>query len=222
MIPARYRSDYDGEFVITNTIFKDGKKEQEREWVDNPIQNNHMNRATCLANGSSIEKFNIKSLEDHKGGLCGIISMQVYGVENIYKQLKCNFLVSLNQDTLDNIKDINYQENTIVYTSARLCIRNQGDFFLIPHGVRLTPHATAVWLACFDGHEEIFLFGYDEFDEVGGEITGMVKSVNEVITAYPNVKFTHVVKNDESPDLWKYNLNFKTISVREYINYCDV
>ena len=31
----RYRTDYDGEFVIINNTIKDGKKHQEREWIRN-------------------------------------------------------------------------------------------------------------------------------------------------------------------------------------------
>ena len=36
---ARYRQDYDGEFVIVETRWSAGKKEQKREWVPNPIEN---------------------------------------------------------------------------------------------------------------------------------------------------------------------------------------
>jgi len=44
----RYREDYSGEFVITKTTFKNGKKVQEREWIDNPITNSHFSNKSNL------------------------------------------------------------------------------------------------------------------------------------------------------------------------------
>ena len=221
MIPERYRSDYDGEFVIVNTVFKNGKKEQEREWVENPIKNKHMGRATCLVNGPSTQGFKFHTLEDHKGGLLASKAMQVYGVDDIFRELKCNFLVSTNQQMLDEIKEKNYQENTIVYTTPKLCIENQGEFFLIPHGFKSTAHAIALWLACFDEHKEIFLFGYDEVDNTGKEQQKMIQSVNEVIKAYPDVQYYFVHKNSNIPESFKYHLNMKEMTVEEYVSYTD-
>lgn len=221
MIPERYRSDYEGEFVVVNTVFKDGKKEQEREWVENPIKNKHMGRATCIANGPSTENFKFHTLEDHKGGLLGSKAMQVYGVEDMHNNLKCNFLVSTNQQELDNIKEKKYQESTVVYTTPRLCIENQGEFYLIPYGFKSTSHAIALWLACFDEHKEIFLFGYDAVDSNGKEQTKMVNSVNEVMKAYPDIQYYFVHNQGEIPEPWKYHLNMKPMKVEEYVSYTD-
>jgi hypothetical protein len=222
MIPERYRSDYDGEFVIVNTIFKNGKKEQEREWVDSPIENKHLGRATCIAKGPSTQRFKFNALENHQGGLLGSKSMQIYGVDDVFKELKCNFLVSTNQYILDEIKEKNYQEDTIVYTTPRLCIANAGEFYLIPHGFKSTTHAIALWLACFDEHKEIFLFGYDEVDNNGNEQLKLIQSVNEVIKAYPDVQYYFVHNNTNMPDLFKYHLNMKSMTIQEYVSYADV
>ena len=65
----RYRKDYLGEFVILNTSWKDGKKVQTREWMDNPIKNQHISsRAAIIGPGSSRERFDVRVLEKHKGG----------------------------------------------------------------------------------------------------------------------------------------------------------
>jgi len=223
MISELYRSDYEGEFVITNTVFKDGKKEQEREWVENPITNKHISeRATCIADGPSIEGFLLNRLEEHRGGLLGSLSMQVYGVQDMYKKMKCDFLVALGQDTLDNIKESDYDEENIVYTSTRGCLENQGSFYLIPQSTRTTSHATAVWLACFDEHKEIFLFGYDEFNDNAEEQFKMVNSVLEVMKTYSSVKFHHVRKYGDMPESWKYLPNIDSMTVSEYVSYADV
>ena len=39
MITERYRKDYTGEFIITNTSWAGGKKRTQREWMPNPIEN---------------------------------------------------------------------------------------------------------------------------------------------------------------------------------------
>jgi hypothetical protein len=223
MISELYRSDYDGEFVITNTIFKDGKKEQEREWVENPITNKHISdRATCIAVGTSIEGFLLNRLENHVGGLLGSLSMQVYGVQDVYKKLKCDFLVALGQDTLDEIKESEYDENNIVYTSTKGCLENQGAFYLIPQSTRSTPHATAVWLACFDEHKEIFLFGYDQYNDIAEKQIKMIDSVNLVMKTYSSVKFYHVRKHGEMPESWKYLSNIDSMTIQEYVSYTDI
>lgn len=223
MIEEHYRSDYDGEFVITNTIYKNGKKEQEREWIENPILNKHVSdRATCIADGTSIEGFLLNRLEGHSGGLLGSLSMQVYGVQDVYKKLKCDFLVALGQDTLDELKEVGYDEDNIVYTSTSGCLNNEGAFYLIPQSTRTTVHATAVWLACFDEHKEIFLFGYDQYNDSAIEQTKMINSVNEVMKTYSTVKFHHVRKFGAMPESWKYLPNVDSMTIQEYVSYADI
>ena len=61
----RYRTEYDGEFVIVSNIVKEGKKLQEREWIENPIKNQHISgRAAVIGHGQSRynTKFNGKYL----------------------------------------------------------------------------------------------------------------------------------------------------------------
>ena len=49
MIAERYRTDYTGEFLITQATWSGGKKRQKREWVANPIENQHISgRAVCI------------------------------------------------------------------------------------------------------------------------------------------------------------------------------
>ena len=82
-MPERYRTDYDGEFVIVSNTIKNGKKHQEREWIENPIENQHISgRAAVIGNGDSRYitkvhgKFNLKNnIEQHAvlhPGLVGI------------------------------------------------------------------------------------------------------------------------------------------------------
>jgi hypothetical protein len=148
--------------------------------------------------------------------------MQVYGVQDVYKKLKCDFLVALGQDTLDEIKESEYDESNIVYTSTKGCLENQGAFYLIPQSTRSTPHATAIWLACFDEHKEVFLFGYDQFSYDAVQQIKMVVSVEEVIKTYPSVRFHHVRKHGDMPESWKYLPNIDSMTIAEYVSYADI
>jgi hypothetical protein len=64
----RYRNDYEGEFVIVGVKMVNGKKQQEREFVENPIQIKSISgRATCVSNGVSSTQFQIDRLMLHHG-----------------------------------------------------------------------------------------------------------------------------------------------------------
>ena len=52
---ARYRADYPGEFVVIESRWISGKKEEKREWIPNPIENQHISgRAACI--GSTFDQ----------------------------------------------------------------------------------------------------------------------------------------------------------------------
>jgi len=222
MAIKQYRTEYTGEFVITNTIFKGGKKEQEREWIDNPITNESINhRACCIAPGASIEKFPMVRLQEHRGGLLSKNKMQLYGCEEIWEQMNSDFLVVLEQDHLDAIKEANYQVDHIVYTTTRLCINNPGEFYLVPHGTNYVTPATALWIACFDGHKDIYLFGYDVYTD-GVEKTKVIEAVNVVMKTYNDVNFYHVCDDGTTPDKWRCNINLEVMSQRDFVSYCDI
>ncbi len=218
----RLNDDYDGEFVITNTIFKNGKKEQTREWIDNPIENTSINhRACCIDDGVSIQKFPMTRLEHHRGGLLSRDKMQLYSSGNIWKKMNSDFTIITDQAQLDEVKENNYQENYIIFTSARLCINNPGEFYLIPHGIQMLPAAQAVWLACFHQHKDIWLFGYDSVDVNGKPNDKVIASIKMIAETYSDVRFHHVA-NTDSPDAWRRCRNFDRIDTNQFVSECDI
>jgi hypothetical protein len=87
MIREQYRSDYEGEFVITESRWSGGKKTQNREWVPNPIKNQHISgRAACIASDVDKERFDYTRLQRHKGGLLGSKKLQTYGIRVYYQR----------------------------------------------------------------------------------------------------------------------------------------
>ena len=213
-----YRSEYPGEFVITNTVFKNGRKEQEREWIENPIQNTSTSeRACCISPGAITARIPLVRIEKHQGGVLGRDRMQLYGVEEIWDHITTDFLTVLNQERLDEIMDSGYQVDRVVYTTARLCTNNPGEFYLIPHGVAMVPPATALWLACFDGHKDIYMYGYNQ----SSDETKTIAAIKSVMQTYSDVNFHHVTECG-SHDSWRRCINFEMISEREFISQCDI
>lgn len=221
MVTKQYRTEYAGEFVITSTIFRAGKKEQEREWVENPIQNKSTNhRACCIAPGPSTKLFPLVHLANHSGGLHSVNKMQLYTAGDVWKEMKADFHVVVEQESLLEIIEENFQVDNIIYTNTSSCIANPGEFYLIPHGVNLPVQALAVWIACFDGHKDIYLHGYDVVD--GTVISQkIIEAVRSIMETYNDVIFHHVT-NGSSPDIWRKRRNLKTLSVRKFITSCDI
>ena len=235
-----YRADYDGEYVILTTKFEQGKKIVEKEWVENPIQNQHISgRAAVIASGESRQVFDVTQLERHRGGLLGSKKLQTYGTGQLHKEMQLDFFISMDTDKLKECIEDRYTERCTVYTSARNCIENPGEFFLIPQSMSGLTAVLATWLACFDGHKEIFWLGLDgqtdenynnniyipQDDPRKQKATISHKlnnSIVQLMQCYLGVDFYHVSNINKVPEVWAEQPNFKQMTYREWISYCDV
>jgi len=218
---ARYRTDYAGEFVILETRWGAGKKDETREWIPNPIENYHLSgRAACIGSNLDQWQFDYTRLQRHRGGLLGSKKLQTYGTGMIAQQMRLDFAVETNNNNLAAILTTGYQQDNIVYTTARNCIANPGEFYLIPYKPRLIDMTIAVYLAAFDGHQEVFLLGYT--DESPGDSLNWQAQLAEVFVAYPGVKFYLVGENTRMPDVWVDCFNTQVMTYLEFISYCDV
>jgi hypothetical protein len=224
---ARYRTDYAGEFVILESKWSAGKKDEIREWIPNPIENHHLSgRAACI--GSDIDHptvgdgrtFDYTRLQKHRGGLLGSKKLQTYGTGKIAQQMRLDFAVETQVDNLNKILETGYQRDNIVYTTARNCINYPGEFYLIPYKPRMIDLALTVYLAAFDGHQEIFLLGYSDQTDVNA--LNWTSHIAQIFLAYPGVKFYLIGENTHMPDEWLNCFNVKSMNYREFINYCDV
>jgi len=77
-----------------------------------------------------------------------------------------------------------------------------------------------VYLAAFDGHQEVFLLGYT--DETNGDSLNWEAQLADVFLAYPGVKFYLVGENTRMPDVWVDCFNTQVMTYLEFISYCDV
>ena len=218
---ARYRVDYAGEFVILESRWGAGKKEETREWIPNPIENHHLSgRAACIGSDIDRERFDYTRLQRHRGGLLGSKKLQTYGTGVIAQEMRLDFTVETQTVNLNKILENNYQQDNIVYTTARNCISYPGEFYLIPYKPRLIDMAIAIYLAAFDGHQEVFLLGY--LDQTDGDALHWQSQIAEVFLAYTGVKFYLVGESTRMPDEWLDCFNVQPMSYPEFISYCDV
>jgi hypothetical protein len=217
---ARYRTDYAGEFVILETKWAGGKKEETREWIPNPIENHHLSGRAAVI-GSNIDKwrFDYTRLRRHRGGLLGSKKLQTYGTGAIAQEMRLDFTVETQTDNLNKLLEAGYQRDNIVYTTARNCIRHPGEFYLIPYNPRLLDLAVTIYLAAFDGHQEVFLLGYLDITEANS--LNWIPHIAQIFLAYPGVKFYLVGESTRMPDEWVDCFNTQSMTYDEFISYCD-
>jgi hypothetical protein len=217
---ARYRSDYPGEFVILESKWSGGKKSETREWIPNPIENQHISgRAACIGSSADRARFDYTRLARHRGGLLSSKKLQTYGTGDIALEMPLDFTVETRAEQLTKIQESGIQHDSVVYTTARNCIRNPGNFYLIPQRPLIIDMATLVYLAAFDGHREIFLLGYHQ--EIDAGRNTWIKELADIFTTYP-VEFYLVGESTNMPDEWVDCANVRTMTYRDWISYCDV
>lgn len=221
MLVEKYRADYDGEYIVIETRWSRGQKSQTKEWVANPIVNQHIsNRAIAIGSAVDAEWFDHTMLQNHKGGLLGTKRLQTYGRGDVWKEMRLDFYVSTDKDILKTVKESNYAEHTAVYTKPKMCLAYPGEFFLIPYAPAICDIALPIYLAAFDGHQEVFLMGYNNdspFIDPAWQ-----QEVEQVFRAYKNTQFTLVGNELNMPTEWRNHKNVNTMTFREFVIHCDV
>lgn len=221
MIQARYRRDYDGEFVVVESRWSSAVKNEQREWIPNAVENHHISgRAAVIGSPSDAAMFDYRILQRHNGGLLARKKLQTYGCGQLWKDMRFDFFVSYDKNTLDKIQDAGYHNDTVVFTDAKNCVQHPGSFYLNPYQPAIDQVAMALYLAAFDGHEEIFILGCNKDTEYSS--ISWQEHVNEVIQAYSSTSFVLVGVPSNMPDTWRRNQNVRCMKYREFISYCDV
>jgi hypothetical protein len=217
----QYRRDYAGEFVIVNSTWAGGRKQQKREWIANPIENHHISgRAACIGSAYHRERFDYARLQRHRGGLLGSKKLQTYGLGFAAAEMRLDFVVETHTDALNTLKESGYLANNTVYTGARNCLNNPGECYLIPNNPKLLDIVTILYLAAFDGHNEVFMLGYDK--ETPIDNPNWMQQVSLVMQAYGTTQFIMVGEPTNMPDEWFATPNARAMTYREWVSYCDV
>jgi hypothetical protein len=221
MITERYRKDYTGEFIITNTSWSGGKKRTHREWLPSPIENHHISgRAACIASAVDLSYFDFTTLVNHKGGLLGSLKLQTYGTGEIAKLMRLDFAVEKDDTILHELFQLHYYKDNVIYTTPKNCLKHPGVFYTVPYNTPFIKEILLAYLAAFDGHREIFLLGYNNESEMGQN--AWAEQLEKIIATYPSTKFFHVGHKSQTPSSWKNYPNFAQLTHREFVIHCDV
>lgn len=221
MLQARYRRDYDGEFVITETRIADGRSQQTREWIPNAIENHHISgRAAVIGSRIDQERFKYQRLERHRGGLLGKKRLQTYGTGDLWSDMIFDFFVTTDRDKALAMANTGYDTRSTIYTNANICIENPGRFYLVPFLQPIDNLALAIYLAAFDGHQEVFMLGYN-IDTPGGT-AAWITDVASVMSCYTATQFVLVGTESNMPESWRSHRNVRSMTHRKFISYCDI
>ena len=221
MIQPRYRRDYDGEFVILETRLADGANQQTREWIPNVIANHHTSgRAAVIGSRTLSHRFQYQRLQRHRGGLLGKKRLQTYGTSDLWRDMKFDFFACADRSEITAMADQGYDQRCTVFTTARICIENPGRFYLIPFAPQVDALALPLYLAAFDGHEEVFMLGYCHETPSGSR--SWIQDIDSVIAAYAGTQFILVGVEGNMPESWRSRSNVRCITPRDFVSYCDI
>ena len=238
-----YRTNYGGERITTEAALSGSLWQYKTEWVPTAVANNQISKIACvIGNGASRANFPTDILIGHLAGRLGAKSMQTYGCNAIYRDFNPTFLVAVGQDICQEIADSGYCESHIVYANSDKILKYPSQFYLIPQDFISNAGAVASYIACFDGHEKIYLLSFDgqagdnyhnniyagtngyaeEFQHYSDEY--WIKSQLMVMSTYSEVEFVRVcaTPNWKCPPEWRALDNFRQISFREFILEADL
>ena len=225
-IEQKFRAAYTGEDVTTKLTFADGKQVPETEWVANNVFNNYVtSQAVVLGNGETAYYQNgrlLQLIKKHKGGLLAANKLQTYGTNETWRTIDCDFLVAISDENVKPIVDSGYCENKIVYTNADLVLKYPGKMYLIPQNPPWNSGALAAYIAAFDGHDKIFLLGFEA--DHGQEKPFWVKSAKIVFDTYPQCEFVYITRTNYGriPLEWASCENMRHISIQDFIEEADI
>jgi hypothetical protein len=222
MISPCYRNDYTGEFVILNTDIRRGIKQQRREWIENRLQNaSTVGPVIVIASDVDVEIFDYAMLARHRGGLQGKFPIQTYGTARTWQRLNLDFYVNTERSEIDFMfKNSILPNKTVSFSNYRMCMIFPGQLHMIPYQVSLSDPATALYLAAFDGHREIFMLGFNLDTPCVSK--KWQQHVTQVISTYHTHDFRVVGVSRNIPDEWKDLANVECWNYHKFRFNCDI
>jgi hypothetical protein len=243
LIKPLYRANYTGEEVTTQLVYQNNRWNATNEFVHSQITNLQIsNQALVIVNGSSRSEFDLRHVKTHRAGLLGANRLQTYGCNASYRDYESDFLVAIGEEIVQEIAQSDYCDDNIVYANAESIVQYPKQFYLLPQDPHWNSGAIAAYLACFDGHQKVYLMGFDGNDSTNGHYNVYANTVGyytadthipedyweqtmlQVMNTYPTVDFVRVMptRNFRLPESWKYQTNLRTINFRDFVLEADL
>lgn len=237
-IKTLFRNNYLGEDVYSTATYNDGGWQYQTEYVGRTLDNQGFNKkAIVIGNGQSRLGF---SLEEFKKPYVKN-RIQTYGCNLLYKDFTPDFLIVNKPNIVKDVSKNGYAKNNVVYANSEAILTYPGSFHLIPHNPNWNSGSIAAYLACFDGHQTVYLLGFDGNDtpntnnNVYKNLTGYDDNINQndrfmslsmvhVFKSYPLVDFILVNSTGRGyiPDAWNGVSNLRRLSFYDLVLECDL
>ena len=165
LLEAVYRKDYEGELVT------DGRKRSPERFHVKPrklfYRTDKLARAMVIGNGKSrLDPMFTKVFSSNsKRSMPGY--KITYACNGAIWDLNCDYYVINNRLMMAHLPDKKIMPQLFLPWDMFLDYKKTQ---MIPYLRGLDAGSLALFLACFDGHKEIFLFGFDGFDDVDNTI----------------------------------------------------
>lgn len=233
----KYRNTYNGEKIVTERKYEGRVWHDTYEFIPNAVVNNQIsNKAAVIGNGPSRLKFPLDYLKN-PAGLLGAETLQTYGCNALHRDFAPDFLVVTGNEVAKEVAESGYADNNIVYSSAIHMLEFPNKFYLIPFDPYADAGTTAMYIAAFDGHKTVYLFGFDGQDTPGVNFNiyagtqgydPKASQVEEykwihnrkiIINTYDDVDFVWVTESGRSPipEMLKSCTNYRQISHRQFV-----
>jgi hypothetical protein len=238
------RSEYIGEEITTRMTWENGQWNPENEFIPNRVSNSQISkRAVVIGNGNSRENYELFLLKNHRAGLLGSLALQTYGCNALYRDFRPTFLIATGPTICAEIANTeNYCAENIVYANAEIVAKHPGKFYLLPQDLHYNAGALAAYMACFDGHETVYLMGFDGTDgndhghNIYRDTNGYsdetnpqsdrlwIKTLLLIMETYSNVEFVRVQPTPgwQCPEEWLARDNFRQISYKAFVLEADL
>lgn len=248
MIQKKYRKDVTSDEVNVIGLFKDNEWKYQKENI--PLQQFKIlsPNAVVIGNGKSANEFDLTKILPyrqttpwrefspwiHKRQIRNFLT---YGCNAIYRNFKPDFVIATGKDFINELAQQSYCDESIVYANNKYLEIYPNKFNIIPQNPEYNAGAIAAYMAAFDGHQRVYMLGFDGIDNTDDNYNLFagtpnyppsnypineefwVRSLNEVMNVYTDTEFVRVCpsKRFRQPESWKYNLNYRQIDFRQFV-----
>lgn len=230
-----FRNTYGGEEVFSLAAYNNSEWTYEKEYVPRVLSNYRFGKsAIVIGNGVDRLTFNLNNLKKKQ--------LQTYGCNALYRDFDSDFLVVTGSEVAKEVIASGYCDTHVVYSDTGKILSYPGKFHLIPQDPNWNAGAIAAYLACFDGHAQVYLIGYDGNDTPGmsnnvyADTRGYSSAATDSNDAFWSLAMTHVFKTyplvdfvlvnssgrGYMPDAWQGFTNLRRIDFRQLVIECDL
>ena len=248
-----YRKDITIESVNLVGLFAEDSWRYQTEDVEIsqfPLLSNH---AVVVGNGITANEFDLTNFlpyrESTRWGEVGpwITKRQrrnffTYGCNAIYRNYKPDFITCTGDGIIDEIATNTQDKTSVIYANSKYLEQYPNKFNFLPQNPDFNAGAMAAYMAAFDGHQRVYMLGFDGIDSSNNNYNMFagtdnypdldyqtkdeywIRSLDVVMQTYTDTEFIRVcpTKQFRQPDRWRGNLNYRQIDFRRFVLEADI